>query len=222
MTSATTSIRVWDLPTRLFHWLLVALFGFSWWSAENGVMDWHRLSGSVLFGLIVFRLIWGFAGGSTARFRAFLRSPMRVIAYMRSPASAERKPGHNPTGGYSVVIMLLLFAIQIGSGLFAVDVDGIESGQLSHLVSFGQGRVAAEVHEISFTALQVVLAVHILAALFYLVVRKRNLIGPMFTGVDKQITDARGALRPAKPVRFVIAFVVSAALAWWTAKGFPI
>lgn len=222
MTSATTSIRVWDLPTRLFHWLLAALFGFSWWSAENGAMDWHRLSGSVLLGLIFFRLIWGFAGGSTARFCAFLRSPMRVIAYVRSPASTERRPGHNPIGGYSVVIMLLLFVTQIGTGLFAVNVEGDESGQLSHFVSFGQGRVAAEVHEISFTALQVVLAIHILAALFYLVVRKRNLIGPMFTGVDKQITDACGALRPAKPVRIVIAFVVSAALAWWTAKGFPI
>lgn len=221
MTSATTSTRVWDVPTRLLHWLLVGLFGFSWWSAETGAMDWHRLSGSVLLGLIAFRLIWGFTGGSTARFRSFLRSPIKVLAYMRSPASDERSPGHNPIGGYSVVIMLLLLLAQVGTGLFAVDVDGIESGQLSHLVSFDQGRVAAEVHELSFTVLQVVLGIHILAVLFYLAVRKRNLIRPMVTGADPQITSARGALRPATPLRFVIALALSAALAWWTAKGFP-
>lgn len=222
MTYATTSIRVWDLPTRLFHWLLVVLFGLSWWSAENGAMDWHRLSGSILLGLIAFRLIWGFAGGSTARFCSFLRSPMNVIAYLRAPASNERRPGHNPIGGYSVAIMLLLLLAQVGTGLFAVDVDGIESGQLSHLVSFDQGRVAAELHEVSFTLLQVVLGIHILAVLFYLAVRKRNLIRPMVTGADNQISDARGALSPASPMRFGIALLLSAALAWWTAKGFPI
>jgi cytochrome b len=222
MTTATTSIRVWDLPTRLFHWLLVGLMGFSWWSAETGAMDWHRLSGSVLLGLIAFRVIWGFAGGSTARFRTFLRSPMQVIAYMRSTSPERRKPGHNPIGGYSVALMLLLVLLQIITGLFAVDVDGLESGQLSHLVSFDQGRLAAEIHEISFTLLQIVVAIHVLAILFYLVVRKRNLIRPMVTGADSQIEDARDALNPASPMRLVVALVISAALAWWAVKGFPL
>ena len=218
---ATTSIRVWDLPTRLFHWLLVALFGFSWWSAETGAMDWHRLSGSLLLGLVAFRLIWGVIGGSTARFATFLRSPMNVLAYLRSSSPDPRSPGHNPVGGYGVAIMLLLLLVQIGTGLFAVDIDGIESGQLSHLVSFDQGRVAAEIHELSFTLLQVVAGIHILAILFYRLVRKRDLITPMVTGLDNQIGDARGALRPATPLRLVVSLALAAALAWWTAAGFP-
>lgn len=219
--SETAAIRVWDLPTRLFHWLLVVLFGFSWWSAETGAMDWHRLSGSALLGLIAFRIIWGFVGGSTARFGGFLRSPAKVLAYLRSEKPAQASAGHNPVGGYSVAIMLLLLSAQVGTGLFAVDVDGLESGQLSHLVSFDQGRVAAEIHEISFTLLQVVAGIHILAILFYLAVRKRNLLAPMVTGSDRQVGDRASALRPASPLRLVIALAVSAALGWWAASGFP-
>lgn len=221
MTRLSPATRVWDVPTRLFHWLLVGLFGFSWWSAETGAMDWHRLSGSAMLGLIVFRLVWGFAGGSTARFASFLRSPLSVLAYLRSPSPQARRAGHNPVGGYSVMIMLALMLAQVGTGLFAVDVDGIESGQLSHLVSFDAGRLAAEVHEVSFTLLQVVAAIHILAVLFYLAVRKRNLVTPMIVGTDRQVSDAGGALVAAPPLRLLIALALSGAAAWWTAAGFP-
>lgn len=185
-------------------------------------MDLHRLSGSILLGLIAFRLIWGFIGGSTARFGNFLRSPARVFAYLRSDGQGPRAPGHNPVGGYSVLAMLLLIAAQIGTGLFAVDVDGLELGQLSHLVSFDQGRAAAELHEMSFTLLQIVVAVHVVAVLFYLVVRKRNLVRPMLTGIDRQIADPRGALVPAPRARLALAVALSAGLAWWTASGFPL
>lgn len=222
MTATIKPIRVWDAPTRLFHWLLVALLGFSWWSAEQGAMDWHRLSGSVLLGLVAFRVVWGFAGGSTARFGSFLLSPLKLLDYLRDEPRGLRVPGHNPFGGYSVALMLALLAVQIATGLFAVDVDGIESGQLSHLVSFDGGRAAANVHELSFTLLQVIVAVHVLAVLFYLVVRKRNLVTPMVTGTDGQIDDARAALVPASPTRFVIAAALGAGLGWWSALGFPI
>lgn len=220
--NATTPVRVWDAPTRLFHWLLVALMAFSWWSAEEKMMDWHRLSGSAVLGLIVFRLIWGFAGGSTARFANFVRPPFKVLGYLRADSGRARIPGHNPVGGYSVVFMLLLLTFQIVSGLFAVDVDGIESGQLSHLVSFDGGRAAAEVHELSFTLLQIVVAVHILAVLFYLIVRKRNLVTPMLTGVDRQIDDARTALVPSSFTRFAIAALIGTGIAWWAAAGFAV
>ena len=219
--NATVPIRVWDAPTRLFHWLLVALLGFSWWSAEEEMMDWHRLSGSIVLGLLMFRIIWGFAGSSTARFANIIRSPIKLVGYLRSGSSSPRIPGHNPVGGYSVAIMLLLLTVQTGTGLFAVDVDGIESGQLSHLVSFDGGRAAAEIHEISFTLLQIVVAVHILAVLFYLLVRKRNLVTPMLTGADRQIDDARNALVPASALRFAIAVAIAAGLGWWAAMGFP-
>jgi cytochrome b len=218
--SKAAAVRVWDLPTRLFHWLLLALFGFSWWSAEMREMDWHRISGIVVLGLVVFRLIWGFIGGNTARFGEFVRSPGAVIAYLRSDNGGPRKPGHNPIGGYSVVAMLVLLAVQLGTGLFAVDVDGIESGQLSFLVSFDQGRAAAEIHDLSFTLLQIVVAVHVAAILFYLFVRRRNLIHPMVSGRDGQLDSAAGALIPASPAKFAIAAVLSVAFAWTVWKGF--
>jgi cytochrome b len=221
MPLVTGPICVWDLPTRLFHWLLVALFGFSWWSAENREMEWHLLSGSLMLGLIAFRILWGFIGGSTARFSAFLRTPGRVIAYLRALAGPHL-PGHNPVGGYSVALMLALLIVQVGSGLFAVDVDGIDSGQLSHWVSFDQGRIAAGVHEISFTLLQIVAAIHIMAIVFYLVARRRNLLRPMLTGADSQLDNAQGALVPASPLRFALALAVAAGLAWWASAGFPV
>jgi cytochrome b len=215
----SSPVRVWDLPTRLFHWLLVALFAFSWWSAENHAMDWHRLSGIVLLGLLLFRLIWGFIGGSTARFAAFVRSPRHVLGYLRREPIGATPAGHNPLGGYSVVAMLALLAVQVGTGLFAVDVDGLESGHLSHLVSFEQGRAAAEIHELSFNLLLVVIGLHILAVLFYLAVRRRNLISPMVTGRDGQLEAIDGALVGAGWVRFAIAVVLAGLAAWWTSQG---
>lgn len=220
MTELITPVRVWDLPTRLFHWLLVVLIGISWWSAEQRAMDWHVLSGLAVMALVLFRLIWGFAGGSTARFSQFLRSPGAVLAYLGGGKAPHIVAGHNPVGGYSTLAMLLLLALQIGTGLFAVDVDGIDSGPLSFLVSFDGGRTLAAIHELSFKALQLVVALHIVAVLFYLLVRKRNLISPMFRGSDGQIESAAGALRTASPVRFLVAALVSAALAWLTSKGF--
>lgn len=217
--SAGSAVRVWDLPTRLFHWLLVVLIGFSWWSAENRIMDWHLLSGITVLGLVAFRLIWGLIGGSTARFARFLRSPGQVLAYLRGQASSP-KAGHNPLGGYSVAIMLLLLSVQVAAGLFAVDVDGIDSGPLSFLVSFDQGRAASEVHEIAFTLLQVVIGLHVLAILFYLVVRKRNLVHPMVTGRDKGLDTREGELLPASPVRFIVAAALALAFSWAVWKGF--
>lgn len=220
MHAPTTAVRVWDLPTRLFHWSIVALLGFSWWSAEVRQMDWHLLSGITVLALVVFRLVWGFIGGSTARFSQFVRSPGYVLAYLRPGAHAVRAPGHNPVGGYSVVLMLLLLAIQVASGLFAVDVDGIDSGPLSFLVSFDQGRAASEVHEISFTLLQVVVGLHILAILFYLVVRKLNLIHPMLSGSDKALETREGALVPASRLRLLAAVALAAAFSYAVWKGF--
>lgn len=211
-------VRVWDIPTRLFHWAIVLSIGMSWWSAENHAMDWHRVFGLIALGLILFRLIWGLVGGSTARFSSFVRSPGSAISYLGS--NGPRRAGHNPLGGYSVIAMIAAIVVQIVTGLFAVDVDGIESGYLSHLVSFDQGRLAANIHEISFNVLLALIGLHILAILFYLVIRRRNLVGPMITGADRQVETADGALVSAGPVKFVIAAGLAAGIAWWAGMGF--
>ena len=83
MTNPQLRRYVWDAPTRLFHWGIAGLVGFSWWSAENGHMDWHYKSGLVVAGLLVFRILWGFVGSDTARFAQFLRGPVAVRAYLR-------------------------------------------------------------------------------------------------------------------------------------------
>jgi cytochrome b len=208
---------VWDLPTRLFHWLLVGLFAFSWWSAETGKMDWHQLSGITILGLLAFRILWGFIGSNTARFGSFLRPPGAVLAYLRSNAPVS--PGHNPLGGYSVILLLLVLIAQVGAGLLAVDVDGLESGPLSYLVSFDQGRTASLFHELGFNLLLAVIVLHVLAIGFYRVIRKRDLLTPMLTGTDRQLETAEGALIAAPLWRFMLAAAVAALLAWWICKG---
>jgi cytochrome b len=213
--SAPTRVRVWDVPTRVVHWSMVGLFAFSWWSAEEGELEWHRWSGYSLTALVLFRLYWGFFGGSTARFSQFLRGPRAVASYLRG--AAVPAPGHNPVGAWSVVLMLALLATQIVLGLFAVDVDGLESGPMSSLVSFETGRVAADWHETIFNVLLAIIAVHVLAALYYLVVRKQNLIGAMFTG-KRRLDGAPAGLVPASVVRLIVGILLAAALTWFISR----
>jgi cytochrome b len=222
MASNADRQHVWDFPTRIFHWLLVILLAFSWWSAENFEMEWHRRSGLAIVGLILFRILWGLFGSSTARFAQFLKGPGAVLSYIR-PSTSEQSVaiGHNPLGGWSVVIMLLLLVVQTVSGLFAVDIDGIESGPLSYLVDFDQGRTASSIHEISFNVLLAVVVLHVLAVLFYLVVKRRNLIGPMVTGF-RRVPDGSSVPSAALAPRWRLAaaIVLAALVVYGVANGF--
>ena len=177
---------MWDLPVRLFHWLLVPLIAFSWWSAEEARLDWHRLSGYAILTLVLFRVLWGLFGSETARFGFFLRGPGSIGSYLKGTYTAF--VGHNPMGGWSVLAMIALLVAQTALGLFSVDVDGIESGPLAVFVSFDQGRVAAEAHHLVFNGLLVLIALHVLTVLFYLVFKRDNLVGPMVTG-RKRVAD---------------------------------
>jgi len=181
---AASASDVWDLPTRLFHWLLALLIGIAWWTAENGVLVWHRRAGYCVLALLLFRVLWGFAGSTTARFAHFVRGPRAVVAYLRElPRRAPRAViGHNPLGGWSVVAMLLALLTQVTLGLFAVDVDGIESGPLSYLVDFDTGRTAAQLHHVVFNALLALIGLHVIAVLFYLFYKRDNLLGAMIRG----------------------------------------
>lgn len=208
---------LWDVPVRLFHWLLVGLIAFSWWSAETHAMDWHRRSGYAILALLVFRMFWGFAGTRTARFRTFVKGPRAVIAYLRAPASAPATPGHNPIGGWSVLAMLATLAAMVTAGLFAVDVDGLESGPLADYVSFDTGRSAAAVHAVVFNVLLALIALHVAAIAFYLVVRRRNLVGPMLHG--RGMTDGAEPLA-ASAWRAAAGAAVAVGAAWAVSTGF--
>src|SRR4051812_31713006 len=155
---AVRRMGVWALPTRLVHWAMAALIPWSWWTAHTDQLDRHRLSGYALLGLLLFRLIWGFAGSETARFAAFVRGPKAICRYLRGEAPA--RAGHNPLGALSVVALLTAVAAQIGLGLFAVDEDGLESGPLSYLISFDTARTAAAIHHKMFWVLVALIALH--------------------------------------------------------------
>jgi cytochrome b len=174
-------VHVWDVPTRLSHWLLVGLFAFSWWSADNHHMDYHRYSGYALLGVLVFRVYWGLVGSHTARFAHFVKGPRAIWRYVRG-VSRHTDPGHNPLGALSVLALLSLLVSQVLLGLFSVDVDGVESGPLSRFVGFDTGRALAHAHHIMFDALAAVITLHLAAVLFYWIVKRDDLVRPMLTG----------------------------------------
>jgi cytochrome b len=207
----------------VFHWLLVIAFAVSWWTAEHDELQYHRYSGYLLTGLLIFRLYWGFAGSTTARFRSFLRSPataLRYLATLRRPAQtpAAHSVGHNPAGGWSVLALLVLLLSQVSLGLFAVDVDGLESGPLSYLVSFEVGRSCAKWHGTVFNVLQVLIALHVAAVLFYLWYRRDDLITPMILGTRRQVGEhSEGTPRPfaaGSPWRIVMGVLLASAAVW--------
>ena len=218
-TSAAVRARLWDAPTRIVHWALVVLIGFAWWSAENDHLEWHRWSGYGVVGLVAFRLLWGVVGSGSARFASFLKGPLATLAYLRTlPGRAHAETaGHNPLGAWSVLAILAMLVAQVVTGLFAVDIDAFEGGPLSDRVDFDTGRLIAEWHEWSFTALQVLVALHLAAVAFYLLYKRANLIGPMITGRRAFARDPDLIFAPLW--RAVVAILVAAAFAWWVSKG---
>ena len=191
---------------------MALLFGLSWWTGKTGRLEWHRWSGYVLLGVLVFRICWGFFGSSTARFSQFVRGPRAIVEYVRGRWALA--PGHNPLGALSVLTLLALLLAQVVLGLFAVDVDGIESGPLSSHVSFETGRVCARWHHSIFTALQVFVALHVLAVLYYMLVRRENLVDAMIGGQRAYESQPAEDVQFASWARFVIAVVIAGAIAW--------
>lgn len=204
-------VRIWDLPTRLFHWAIVLIVPALWWTHKIDRLDLHILLGETMLGLVLFRLIWGVIGSSTARFAAFVRGPGTIFRYMKGKAAAAF--GHNPVGGWSVVFMLLLLSVQVGLGLFVTDEDGLNSGPLSHLISYDSARILAHRHETVFYILLALIGLHVAAILYYLVVRRDNLVTPMVTG-RRAPSVSDEAMIGAPLWRFLIAAFLAAGLAW--------
>ena len=220
MGAESETVKVWDPFVRVFHWSLITLFGIAWWSGENHDMERHKQAGYAIFALVVFRVFWGFAGSRTARFAQFLKGPGAIAAYLKTHDGETPSDGHNPLGGWSVVALLSVILTITLAGLFAVDVDGIESGPLADWVSFDSGRVASEWHEGVFKAALAVIGLHILAIGYYQVLNAQNLIGPMITGRRER---AKGeAVEDVKwsPVMALAGIASVGALTWLVMNGF--
>lgn len=179
-------IKVWDLPVRLFHWGAVACFLVSWASASwfDNAMEIHLYSGYAMLTLVLFRIIWGFAGSTTARFSNFVRDPRSLAAYART--LRHRAPslylGHNPGGGWAVVIMLALLLFQVLTGLFSTDDSGSVRGPLAHLISDDASDTISTIHSVAFDFLIAVIGIHIAAVFFYRIFKHDNLITAMING----------------------------------------
>ncbi len=203
---------VWDLPVRLFHWSIVALIALSWWTARNSLDRVHFWSGYTLLFLLAFRILWGFAGSSTARFAGFVRGPRAVAAYLRG--GRQDRPGHSPIGALSVLAMLAALLVQISSGLVQIDDDDFVEGPLSGLVPYDTALIAHDVHEASFKILLGLIALHLLAIAYY-EVRGRSLVRPMVTG-RAELPDGVPPMAPASKGRLAAclaaAFLVAAAV----------
>jgi cytochrome b len=207
------------LPVRLFHWVLVALLAFSWWSAENEHVQWHIWSGLGVLSLVLFRLLWGVFGSSTARFASFVRGPRAVRDYLRDPRG-WRGVGHSPLAALSVIALLGLVLVQAALGLVLTDRDGLISAPLAHLVSFETSERLHDLHEQLFKVLLALIAIHVLAILFYRVVLGKRLLGPMLTGRGK-VEPGSEPMRPARWWAAVLCLIAALGITRWIIAGAP-
>jgi len=196
---AVQSVRVWDLPLRLFHWLLVACLIGSFVTIKVGGSwtDWHFRFGYTALTLIVFRILWGFVGPRYARFSSFIFSPTAVFAYLRNGAHAPRTLGHSPLGSLSVFALLAAVGVQALAGLFTSD-DISSEGPLARLVSSAAVGRASALHHINELVILGLVGLHIAAIVFYRVVRRQSLVKPMIVGDKLVAPDAvAGIAAPA-------------------------
>ena len=217
MPPAPIRVRIWDLWIRLFHWSLVLLLGLSWWSAETGRMDLHLTSGYLILALLLFRLGWGFWGSDTARFARFLRSPLAALRHLgglfrRHP---DTELGHNAAGGWMVLLLLGLIALQVGTGLFSDDMI-LTAGPLAR---FAPGAVvdwAVWIHLRNFNLILAAVGLHVLVVLIYQLLLRHDLLPAMLTGrkrLDAVPPEAAG-LRFAPAWRAVLLLLLAGGVAW--------
>lgn len=216
---------VWDLPTRLFHWLLALDILGLYLTASPGdpIIEWHFRLGYVALGLIAFRIIWGFIGPRHARFSTFLPGPGALFRYLRHffDRSSPAAVGHNPAGALVVIVMLVMVGLQAVSGLFTSD-DIVFSGPYAHAVSGETSSLMGAIHHKNFSILQWIILLHICAVLFYLFYKRQNLIGAMFTGRKPgELVPQGEAIAGSQVLKALVVAVVVAAGVWYVVNSAP-
>ena len=214
----THTVRIWDLPTRLFHWALAASVIALVVTAKVGgnAMVWHLRLGYVVLALLVLRLVWGLVGGRWSRFGAFLYSPVRLVRYLRGAGHPEDGVGHSPLGALSVFALLAVLVAQVGTGLLSDDEIAF-SGPLTRFVANAVVGQATGYHkEIGQYLVLGLVALHVLAIGFYVLVRKHRLVAPMLHG-DKELPQPVAPSRDDLATRALalVALGVGAGVAWW-------
>ncbi len=212
--SAQKKVRVWDFPTRLFHWLLVLTVAglFATGLSGGGWIIWHERFGFFALGLLAFRLLWGVFGGRTARFREFVRGPSAILRYLKTGVSPTH--GHNPLGALSVLAMLVALLVQVSTGLI-VDDDIANKGPLADKVPNAWVSLATTVHRMNKWVIGGLVALHLLAIAYYTFVKREKLVSAMVTG-DKPVSETatEPETRFSKAAAAFIVVVVAAAVYW--------
>lgn len=216
---AVARVAVWDLPTRLFHWALAGLLGFSWWTAEQGELELHLYSGYAVLTLLLFRLLWGLFGSSTARFAGFVRGPAAILAYVRD-MRGWNGIGHTPLGAIAVIALLGLTLLQVATGLFNADDDGMHEGPLARLAGDRLIDAAHDLHALLFDILLVFVALHVAAVLFYRLVLGRRLIGSMIHG-RARLEPGAAPMRPGRGWAALLCLAAALGLTRWIIAGAP-
>lgn len=182
------AVRIWDIPTRLFHWSLVGLLGVSCYTGLTGgfyEMDWHMKSGYGILTLVLFRILWGVIGTRYAQFREFLPGPSQIKGHL---VTALKKPyqraGHNPLGALNIFVILIILLVQAVTGLFAND-DIFTEGPLAGKVSYETSRWLTGIHEINIWILAGLVTMHLLAIALHQFHFRENLVKAMLTGKKK-------------------------------------
>lgn len=215
-------VRVWDAPTRFFHWaLVICVAGLLATSQIGGAaMQWHFRLGYSVLALLLFRFVWGFKGGRWSRFGSFLYRPSQVLRYLRGQGDPQHAVGHNPMGAWSVFAMLGFLALQVGTGLFSDD-EIAAAGPLTRFVSSAWVENATFYHKnIGKLVLLILVALHLLAIGMYLFKKNQNLIKPMITGdkllnfLAESATDNLASHRKAVVIAIVCAALVIGLLRW--------
>jgi cytochrome b len=216
-------VSAWDLPTRLFHWLLVIVIASAWVSYEysealgDNTMRWHRYNGYAAMILVVWRLLWGVVGSSTSRFSNFVIWPWHAAGYGIDLIRGRNRHylGHNPLGTYMVLALLATVFAQTTLGMFSTEHNFLTWGPLAGLISDEATKRVTHWHHQLFDILLILIAIHIVANLLYAIVRRDPLIRAMFTGTKPaaDYKDARAALIVGAPLlRALICLLVAAAI----------
>lgn len=202
---------VWDIPVRLFHWLLVLAIAAQWFTAEQrgDWLEWHFYIGYFTIGLILYRLIWGVVGTRYAKFTEFFPTPKSLLLWFKD--NKQEYVGHPPLGALMVVLMLTIILIQGVSGLFTTD-DIFTDGPWREVLSSQWQDYADWLHGNVFTVIQVAIAVHIIAALYYFLVKKNNLIWPLISG--RKSVPEHQAIRSSKPVIAIVVLLFVAVIVY--------
>ncbi|MEP3197281.1 MAG: cytochrome b/b6 domain-containing protein [Lentilitoribacter sp.] len=218
MANSTAKVKVWDVYIRIFHWLLLICILVSFISFRLDEMDIHFISGHCVLALLIFRVIWGVIGSRTALFHTFIKGPGAILNYVKNPSSEKFKGmiGHSPIAALSVIAMLVVILVQVGTGLISDD-EILLQGPLAKYVSGDMSYQATTYHGINAKLIIGLIVLHLAAIAFYRFIKKDNIVKPMVSGQKEVTEDYAEKVPPLDEKKLIVAamaILVSIAIAY--------